>query len=176
MTASFTGTIRPMMRDDYPDVARIHQAGLDTGNGAYEASPVTWEEFVDKKIPELCFVAEDEGTILGWVALMPFYHRPALTGFLEDSIYIDPAASGRGVGTALLKHSAVKAKEWGAWTITGWIFEDNSASQALHAKAGFRKVGTLQRHGWMDYWSVVGPIPPVRHLRKAPVEQPGSGQ
>ena len=165
-----------MTRDDYPDVARIHQAGLDTGNGAYEASPVTWEEFVDKKIPELCFVAEDEGTILGWVALMPFYHRPALTGFLEDSIYIDPAASGRGVGTALLKHSAVKAKEWGAWTITGWIFEDNSASQALHAKAGFRKVGTLQRHGWMDYWSVVGPIPPVRHLRKAPVEQPGSGQ
>ena len=64
-----------MTRDDYPDVACIHQAGLDTGNGAYEASPVTWEEFVDKKIPELCFVAEDEGKILGWVALMPFYHR-----------------------------------------------------------------------------------------------------
>ncbi|MEJ4112706.1 GNAT family N-acetyltransferase [Corynebacterium kroppenstedtii] len=151
MAAMFTGTIRPMTSDDYPEVARIHQAGLDTGNGAYESAPVTWEEFTDKKIRELCFVAEADGRILGWVSLMPFYHRPSLGGFLEDSIYIDPDAAGRGVGTALLAHCTAKAKEWGAWTITAWIYDENSASQALHAKAGFRKVGTLHRHGWMEH-------------------------
>lgn len=156
-----TVVIRPMTEADYPDVARIHQCGLDTGNAAYDHRPDTWEGFTAKRILELCWVATDAttGAILGWVSLQPLFGRPQLAGMLEDSIYIDPTAAGRGVGRALLLHTIAELRATGrAWSIVASIYAENTASRRLHQAVGFREVGTFTRHGIMEYGPWAGQV------------------
>ncbi len=51
------------------------------------------------------------------------------------------AAQGRGVGRALLDAFVAAAEDAGYWTIQASVFPENTASLALHERAGFRVVG-----------------------------------
>jgi phosphinothricin acetyltransferase len=74
---------------------------------------------------------------------------------VEHSVYVDPAAQGRGVARALLDALIASTEEAGIWTIQSGVFPENVASLRLHEQAGFRVVGTRERvgrhHGrWRD--------------------------
>src|SRR5215211_8708262 len=78
-----------------------------------------------------------------------------LAGVVEHSVYVDPAAGGRGIGTALLRRLIASTEAAGIWTIQSGIFPENAPSLALHARTGFRVVGVRERigqhHGrWRD--------------------------
>ena len=93
--------------------------------------------------------------MLGWVSALPVSDRCAYAGVVEHSVYVHPAARGRGVGLALLQALVESTEAAGIWTIQSGIFPENTASSALHARAGFRTVGTRERvgkhHGrWRD--------------------------
>ncbi|WP_210410235.1 GNAT family N-acetyltransferase [Nesterenkonia sp. NBAIMH1] len=63
---------------------------------------------------------------------------------VEDSIYLSPAAAGRGVGTALLSALIERCAEAGHQQMIGVLTDEESeASFALHTKLGFRPVGHL---------------------------------
>jgi phosphinothricin acetyltransferase len=66
---------------------------------------------------------------------------------VEHSVYVDPAAQGRGVGRALLDALVASTEAAGIWTIQSGIFPENTASRALHRAAGFREVGVRERVG-----------------------------
>lgn len=71
------------------------------------------------------------------------------------SIYVDPAATGRGVGSALLARLVADAEAAGLWTLQAGVFPENTASLRLHRRHGFRAVGTRERLGqlagkWRD--------------------------
>jgi len=68
-------------------------------------------------------------------------------GVVEHSVYVDPVAQGRGVGGALLDALIASTEKAGVWTIQSGIFPENTASLALHARAGFRVIGTRERVG-----------------------------
>ena len=73
----------------------------------------------------------------------------------RSAIYVDPAHSGRGVGTALLTGLIEASERAGFWTIEAGIFPENEASIALHSACGFRKVGVRRgradaRRRWRD--------------------------
>ena len=70
---------------------------------------------------------------------------------IEHSVYVDPAARGRGVGRALLDALLGSAAAGGVWTVQSGVFPENAASLALHAAAGFRVVGTRERLAKMTY-------------------------
>ena len=104
------------------------------------------------------FVADDDRTVLGWVAVSTVSSRCAYAGVVEHSVYVDPAAQGRGIGLALL-HALISSTEAaGIWTIQSGVFPENTASMRLHEKAGFRviglrhHIGRVQRPGgnWRD--------------------------
>ena len=64
-------------------------------------------------------------------------------------------ARGRGIGGLLLRRLIESTEAAGIWTIQSGIFPENTASLALHQRAGFRVVGTRERvaqhHGrWRD--------------------------
>ena len=62
-------------------------------------------------------------------------------------------AQGRGIASALLSKLASLAEEAGYWTLQSHIISANSASLALHKKAGFREVGYRERYGSIgDTW------------------------
>ena len=94
---------------------------------------------------------DEDGTVVGWAAASPVSDRCAYAGVVEHSVYVDPAATGRGVGRLLLQALLDGARESGAWTVQSGIFPENTTSLALHAAVGFRVVGTRERLGRMTY-------------------------
>ncbi|MQA25461.1 MAG: GNAT family N-acetyltransferase [Micromonosporaceae bacterium] len=138
------------------DVLRIYQIGLDGGDATFETAVPSWEEWSRVRLPEHRFVAVRDGAaVLGWIAVSPVSDRCVYAGVVEHSVYVDPAARGQGVGLALLRALIESTERAGIWTIQSGIFPENTASLALHQKAGFRVAGVRERigkhHGrWRD--------------------------
>ncbi|MFC6881943.1 MULTISPECIES: GNAT family N-acetyltransferase [Actinomadura] len=143
--------IVPMLPEHAPEVLAIYQAGVDGGNATFETAVPAWERFSAGKLPEHRFVARDAERVLGWAALSPTSERPVYAGVAEVSIYIDPAAQGRGAGRALLGALIDSSERGGLWTLTAGIFPENAASVRLHESAGFRFVGVRERLGRHDF-------------------------
>ena len=137
-------------------VLTIYQVGIDEGAATFETTAPSWDAFDASHLPEHRFVAvDDTGSVLGWVAVVPVSDRCAYAGVVEHSVYVHPAARGRGVGAALLAALVASTEAAGIWTIQSGIFPENVASLALHDRAGFRRVGVRERlgrhHGkWRD--------------------------
>ena len=147
--------IEAMRPDDWADVALIYRRGLDTGDASFETEVPAWETWDAAHLTEPRLVARAGERLLGWAALSPVSDRCVYGGVAEDSVYVDPAAAGRGVGTALLTELAARAEQAGIWTLQAGIFPENRASIALHQRCGFRIVGVRERlgqhHGrWRD--------------------------
>ncbi|MCX5208178.1 GNAT family N-acetyltransferase [Kitasatospora sp. NBC_00240] len=137
-------------------VLTIYQAGIDEGDATFETAAPTWEAFDAGKLPAHRHVAlEPGGRVLGWVAASRVSDRCAYAGVVEHSVYVHPGARGRGVARALLDALIHSTQAAGIWTIQSGIFPGNTASLALHRRAGFRVIGTRERigrqHGvWRD--------------------------
>ncbi len=72
-------------------------------------------------------------------------------GVVEHSVYVDPAAQGRGVGRLLLEALVASTEAADIWTIQSGVFPENAASLDLHAATGFRVVGTRHRVARMTH-------------------------
>jgi L-amino acid N-acyltransferase YncA len=150
-------TVRAMTAADAGPVLAIYQAGLDSGQASFELAAPAWPVFDAGKLPAHRYVATDAATgrVLGWVAVCAVSARPVYAGVVEHSVYVDPGASGRGVGRLLLDTLIASTETAGIWTIQAAVFPENIASLALHRRAGFRVVGNRERigqyHGqWRD--------------------------
>ena len=137
--------LREMTEADWPEVATIWAEGIATGNATFETEPPSWAAFDATRRPEGRFVAELDGSVVGWAALSFVSSRPCYAGVAENSVYVASAARGRGVGTALMEALADAAAAAGIWTIQTSVFPENTASIALHERAGFRIVGRRER-------------------------------
>jgi L-amino acid N-acyltransferase YncA len=149
--------MRPMLAGDATQVLAIYQAGLDTGQASFETVAPAWEAFDAARLPGHRHVATDAATgeLLGWVAVSAVSSRPVYAGVVEHSVYVHPGHRGRGVGAALLAALIRSSEAAGIWTIQSGVFPENTASLALHKRAGFRVVGVRERvgchHGrWLD--------------------------
>jgi phosphinothricin acetyltransferase len=137
--------VRAMVAADAAAVLAIYQAGLDGGQASFETRAPDWATFDKGRLPDHRFVATVAGEVRGWVAVVPVSTRPVYAGVVEHSVYVDPAAAGRGIGRRLLDALIASTEAAGIWTIQSGIFPENDASLALHAGAGFRVVGTRER-------------------------------
>jgi L-amino acid N-acyltransferase YncA len=100
-------------------------------------------------------VAVEDGAVAGFGSLSPFRDRPAYATTVEDSVYVDPAWRGRGVGRLLLAALVGLATDHGFHTVVARISGDNEASIALHRGQGFELVGVEREVGrkfgrWID--------------------------
>ena len=144
-----------MRAGDFPAVRRIYLAGIETGDATFETEVPGRDELERRWLPGHRWVAELDGRVAGWSALTPASGRQCYRGVAETSVYVDDAARGRGVGTALLRRTVDAADDGGLWTLQTAIFPENRASIALHRRAGFRTVGVRERIGrlggrWRD--------------------------
>ncbi|WP_371484259.1 N-acetyltransferase family protein [Kitasatospora sp. NBC_00315] len=145
------------MRPEHAEqVLAVYRAGIEEGNATFETTAPSWETFDAARLREHRHVALGlGGEVLGWAAVSPVSARPAYAGVVEHSVYVHPAARGRGVAGALLETLIASTESAGIWTIQSGVFPENTASLALHARAGFRVIGTRERvgrhHGvWRD--------------------------
>jgi phosphinothricin acetyltransferase len=139
-----------MTAADWPAVARIYQAGIDTGDATFEHLVPSWEDWSRARLAQPRLVARDEsGEVRGWAALSLVSARAVYRGVGAISIYVDPACVRRGVGGALLNALIEASEQAGMWTLEAGIFPENRASVALHARCGFQLVGVRRRIGQM---------------------------
>ena len=57
------------------------------------------------------------------------------------SVYVAPACSGRGIGTALIRHALEALAARGFADVSLWVFEANSPARALYGSLGFAPDG-----------------------------------
>ena len=142
--------VEPMRAEHADRVLAIYRAGIETGDATFETEAPTWEAFDAAKLDQHRFVAIEDGEVVGWVAVSPVSERCVYAGVVEHSVYVDPAAWGRGVGRALLEALIASTEAAGVWTIQSGVFPENTASLALHRSLGFRDVGVRERIGQRD--------------------------
>jgi phosphinothricin acetyltransferase len=147
--------IRKLTESDWPAVSAIYAEGIATGNATFETEVPRWERWDAAHLAVGRVVARLGGEVVGWAALAPVSDRCVYGGVAEHSVYVAAAASGRGVGRALLEQMIADAEAAGIRTIQTGIFPENVASVRLHERVGFRVVGTRERLGrlgtvWRD--------------------------
>jgi phosphinothricin acetyltransferase len=142
--------IEPLRPEHWSDVSRIYADGIATGHATFETDVPSWEHWDAAHLPSHRFVAIDEERVLGWVAVSPVSSRCVYAGVVENSVYVDAAARGRGVGRALLEALVASTEADGIWTIQTGVFPENQASVRLHERVGFRVVGRRERLGRLD--------------------------
>jgi L-amino acid N-acyltransferase YncA len=147
--------VRDLRPGDWPEVARIYEEGIKTGNATFETEVPPWEAWDVAHLPEHRFVAESDGKVVGWVALAPVSGRCCYAGVAEISAYVGDEARGQGVGTQLLAAAIESSERKGLWTLQTGVFPENAPSLGLLRRFGFRVVGTQERigrlHGvWRD--------------------------
>ena len=142
--------VRPLVPSDWPAAAAIFAEGIATGHATFETTVPAWEDWDARHLPEHRLVAELDGEVAGWVAVVPYSSRAAYRGVGEESVYVSQRARGRGVGRALLTALIESARAGGLWTLQAGVFPENEASLRLHRSLGFREVGVRERIGQLE--------------------------
>lgn len=158
-----TLTLRPSIESDLPAITRIYGHHVLTGTSSFELEPPSlddmrsrWRDITTAGLPWL--VAEtsgvdDQGQVVGYAYASPFRPRPAYRYTLENSIYVDEAHHGQGVGRLLLAELIARCTSQGARQMLAVIGDSRPASIALHRALGFSPCGTLRAVGWkFDQW------------------------
>ena len=101
-------------------------------------------------------VAEDEGQPAGFAYVAPWRIKPAYRQTVEDTFYLAPGRTGRGIGRALMSALLDAARAAGARQVIAVVADGGDESSArLHGAFGFVEAGRLRavgyKHGrWLD--------------------------
>jgi L-amino acid N-acyltransferase YncA len=142
--------IRALRPTDWPQVVRIYEEGMLTGNATFETSLPSWDEWDAGHLADPRLVATLDGDVVAWAALSPTSDRDCYRGVAEHSIYVAERVRGLGFGRQLLAALISASETAGIWTLQAGIFPENEASIALHSSLGFRIVGVRERLGRMN--------------------------
>lgn len=155
----------PLVRDasdaDMAAVASIYAHHVLTGVASFEETAPSPAEMAGRRAAVLALgapylVAELEGRVVGFAYAGSYRARPAYRHTVEDSVYVEPNALGRGVGRALLGEVVARCEAAGFRQMVAVIGDSaNAGSVALHAALGFAMIGTLPAVGfkfgrWVD--------------------------
>jgi L-amino acid N-acyltransferase YncA len=151
--------IRPGSDADMATITAIYTHHVLHGTGTFETTPpneqdmAAWRaDVLSKDLPYL--VIETEDGVMGFAYCNWFKPRPAYRFSAEDSIYLAPAAHGKGLGRLLLEELMAQAERAGVCKLIAVIGDSaNLGSVGAHKACGFNHVGVLTNCGWkFDRW------------------------
>lgn len=151
--------IRDSRDDDVPAIAAIYAHHVRHGVASFEEIPPEIGEMARRRgdvigrgLPYLC--AQVDGRVAGYCYAGPFRPRIAYRFTLEDSVYIDPALVGRGIGRRLLEAVLARCTELGYRQMIAVIGgRETVGSIKLHEALGFAHIGVFSGIGFkFDRW------------------------
>lgn len=172
--------IRLASADDADGIRAVYAPFVDT--------PVTFEEEVPsreayrerivricEKYP--CLVAEEGGRIVGFAYAHELRERIAFQWNAELSVYLAPAAQGRGAGSRLYTALLELLRLTGIKAVYGVVTSPNPASERLHRSFGFALMGVQPHAGftcgaWHDVAWYVREIAPFEDAPAPPAPFP----
>jgi L-amino acid N-acyltransferase YncA len=153
--------IRAVAAADVAAITRIYAHAVEHGTASFEIEAPDETEMarrlhalLQNDYPYL--VAERAGAIAGYAYAGPYRARPAYRWSVEDSIYVAPDMQRQRIGAQLLTRLIDEAERRGFRQMIAVIGDSaQTASIAVHARAGFAHIGTLRsvgfKHGrWLD--------------------------
>ena len=154
--------IRPVEAGDLGELTRIYNHYIRETAITFDSEPYTvkerrpWLESFRAASPYRCFVAEVDRAAVCWASSGQFRRKAAYATSVETSIYLDPEATGMGLGTQLYQALFDSLADLDIHLALGGITLPNPASVALHERFGFESVGVFREVGWKQgrYWDV----------------------
>lgn len=153
--------VRDARVEDLSYVQRIYAHHVLNGLASFEEQPPDlpemtrrYEAVIALGLPYL--VAVGAGGVQGYAYAAPYRPRPAYRFTLEDSVYVDEAAVGQGIGRELLSLLIARCTELGYRQLLAVIGDSgNAGSIGLHAALGFERAALLRSVGfkfgrWVD--------------------------
>ena len=118
---------------------------------------------IQEVIPLLPWIVYEENKqIVGHAYASKWKGRCAYRYSVESTVYLSPAATGKGNGSLLYEALLSQLKGQGFHSIIGGISLPNDASIKMHEKFGFKKVTHFSQVGfkfnkWVDvaYWELL---------------------
>jgi phosphinothricin acetyltransferase len=156
----FAYAIRPATPQDLPDVREIYNYYVTNSMVTFDEDTMTLREWRSKyayltrlKLPFLVAVSPS-GQVLGYALCAPWKQKRAYRYTAESSIYLRPAATGKGLGRALLEGLLEASKQAGLKQVLAIIADKGAeASLHLHESFGFKEIGRMGRVGFkFDRW------------------------
>ena len=92
-------------------------------------------------------VIELEGKVVGWGSLSTYNSRQGWSETVEDSVFIDQAQHGKGLGKLMLQELLRRAEGIGHSSVIARISGEQTPSLRLHASLGFEQAGLLRGVG-----------------------------
>jgi phosphinothricin acetyltransferase len=156
----FEFSIRDAVETDLPYVREIYNHYVANTVVTFDEDAMTLKEWRQKfawtrKFDYPFLAAESPaGTLLGFAYVSAWKQKAAYRRTVENSIYLGPAATGKGLGTALLKELIDRSKQAGIKEMLAVIADQGAdASIRLHERFGFKEVGRLGRVGFkFGHW------------------------
>lgn len=146
--------IRPSRDSDLAAITAIYTHHVLHGTGTFETTPPTEQDMASRRADVLSkglpyLVIETANGVLGFAYCNWFKPRPAYRFSAEDSIYLAPAAAGKGLGRLLLEELMAQAERAGVRKLIAVIGDSsNLGSVGVHKACGFQPVGVLANSGW----------------------------
>ncbi|MFI8370198.1 GNAT family N-acetyltransferase [Streptomyces sp. NPDC085466] len=159
--------IRPAAEADLGAVAAIYAHYVDHTVVTFDETPPPvsfWRSRLDdlaaRGLPFL--VAEEAGgRIAGYAYASPWRPKPAYRHSVENSVYLSPECTGRGLGVALMEALVDGCSRAGVHRMIAVVADSGTAgagpaaSLSLHRRLGFAEAGRLtsvgRKHGlWLD--------------------------
>jgi phosphinothricin acetyltransferase len=153
--AAFAFELRDATERDIPDMREIYNHYVANTTVTFDEDPLTLAEMRKKykivatlKYPWLVAVSPG-GVVLGYAFVTPYRAKAAYRFTVENSIYLGPASTGKGLGAALMKELLARAKAAGIKEVVAVIADRGAeASITLHEKFGFKEIGRMGRVGF----------------------------
>jgi phosphinothricin acetyltransferase len=146
--------IRPAADSDIASITAIYAHHVLHGTGTFETTPPDAKDMTARRADVLArglpyLVLEDADAIIGFAYCNWFKPRPAYRFSAEDSIYLAPAAAGKGFGRLLLTELMAQAERCGVRQMLAVIGDSNNqGSIGVHRSCGFEHTGVLRSSGW----------------------------
>jgi phosphinothricin acetyltransferase len=152
---AFEYTIRDATAADLPSIREIYNHYVMNSTVTFDEKAMTLAELRRKfahvrKLGMPYLVAESPGgQLLGYAYVYPWKEKAAYRYTVENSIYLGPASTGKGLGKALLERLIVESKAAGIKEIIAVIADKGAeASIQLHKNFGFKEIGHMGKVGF----------------------------
>lgn len=162
--------IRPAVEQDLPKIREIYNFFVKNTVVTFDEDPMSlrdWQEKLEhlQKLGLPFLVMQGEhGELIGFAYLAPWRQKSGYRKTAENSIYLQPAATGHRRGTRLLGALIDAGRESGVREIVAVIADRGAdASIRLHERHGFKIQGKLAKVGF-KFGKPVGTILMQRSL------------
>lgn len=152
--AAIAARVRDWRPGDAAACAAIYAPWVLETTVSFEFEPPDADEIarrcaalIDQGYPVL--VAEVDGAVAGYAYASAFRARPAYRGTVENSVYVDRARHGAGIGRALMQELITRCAAAGFRRMVAVIADRaNAGSIGFHRSLGFRDGGVLPGVGF----------------------------